>query len=161
MEGWCLREGGQCLPEHSCWPFAWQKEVPEGLPVSARGGQFRRENLLQEHPGCIASDTGLGSYYENKRRENRQTKGITGIWLNVVSRKLKKKTYNIKYNSMQDTCIADIHYRPPKIMCRGKGNIYIYIYIYICIYTYFSLGCLVLGVCSFYIRGISMVLKWR
>ena len=31
---------------------------------------------------------------------------------------------------MQDTCIADIHYRPPKIMCRGKGNIYIYIFFF-------------------------------
>ena len=49
----------------------------EGIPVRARGGQGR-ENLLQERPGRIASDTGLGSYSEDKRRENREKKGITG-----------------------------------------------------------------------------------
>ena len=46
----------------------------EDIPVRARGGQGR-ENLLQERPGRVASGAGVGSFSENKRRENRQEKG--------------------------------------------------------------------------------------
>ena len=43
-----------------------------------------------------------------------------------MSKKNKRKKYNNKYNNIQDTNTADIHYQPPKSMCRGKGKQYSY-----------------------------------